>query len=206
MKHIALLLSLFLTLALNARENPFQPIKEFTSEPLTKPIPIADFEDRFEHKIVSVIEKKAECKTVIDTKEAQDIDKEEDVWKRVQTPPQKPKIKQQRKSVKKFKKNRFTRIYEDQNLKIYTKSKHIKIVTKEKIQKHFTLRSPNRLVIDFKDDFFIYDSLKKRINSRYVKEIRLGTHDCFFRLTFVLTSRFSYKLIKASNGYLIKLQ
>ncbi len=200
MKQVALLFTLFLTFTSSARENPFQPIQNFKSEPLNKPIPSADFEQ----KIISVIEEKAECKIL--TKEPKNIKEHEVIWKQDIKPTKQIKKIKHKKIIKKRKRAQFKLIYSDENLKIYTKSKYIKIITKEKIQKSFSLKAPYRLVIDFKDDFFIYNSLSKKIKNRYIKELRLGTHDCFFRLTFVLKSNHSYRVKKINNGYLIKLR
>jgi hypothetical protein len=211
-----LFLFLFLILQLNARENPFAPVEKFGGEPLNKPLPVPDFEK----KIIPVVEKEAKC--TVPERNTTTIITPEKVWK--ENKPSK-KIKKpilfthKKKSVKKFHKKqkiskskkihikpKFHLLYHDANLKIYNKGKSLKIITNDTLIDHFKLKSPNRLVLDFGDDFVIYDTITKKLHTPYLKTLKIGTHDTFYRLTFTLKKGYRYRLKKLSDGYLITLR
>ncbi len=198
MKPIALFFMLCYALTLGARENPFQPVQTTQSQSLSKPILVVDFEP----KIISVVKEENSCKTP--PQKPPQKEEIKSVWKQVVATTQ--KSKRIKKFKKKYKKPKFRLIYKDENLKIYIKSRYIKIITNKKIQKSFFLKSPYRLVLDFQDDFFIYDSILKRVGGNFIKELKLGTHELFFRLTFVLKRSFDHKITRLHNGYLIKLR
>ena len=194
MKLTAVFFILFFSFILNARENPFQPAQSLKSEPLSKPISSTVLEENEIEAVDEITTYKIVNNRPLSEKPVNEIYQEEVTVKK----PIKEVIKSKPKA-------RFHLVYRDENLKIYTKSNHIKIITKKIIQKHFALKLPYRIVFDFNDDFYIYNTLSKKITNRYLKEIRLGTHKYFYRLTFVLKQNCGYKIKKISNGYLIKL-
>jgi len=70
--------------------------------------------------------------------------------------------------------------------------------------KHFTLKYPNRLVIDL-ERFDVVAPFNKKVYRQKVRSLKVGHHDYFYRLTFVLAKNYRYKIQKRSYGYLIKL-
>ncbi len=204
-----LLLTLAWSMLLLARENPFAPAGDFESEPLTKPIPSPDFDD----KIVPIIQKaicvSAEPKPTATPKPAP-------VWKPTPKPAAvtptkpKPKVHKKAKRVKKVRKIRhrahYRLLYRNDNLRIYAGSHRIKIVTTDCLQKHFRLTRPDRIVLDFGDDFVIYPSIARRVHHPILREIRIGTHACFYRVTLQLDHPHRYSLSHRPYGYLITLR
>jgi len=210
-----LLLTLAWSTLLPARENPFAPARDFESEPLTKPIPAPEFDD----KIVPIIQK-AICVSAKPKPTA--APKPAPVWKPTPkkpaalTPPApkpvtvKPKVHRKPKVVKKHRKihhaERYNLLYRNDNLRIYAGSHRIKIVTTDCLQKHFRLTRPDRIVLDFGDDFVIYPSIARRVHHLILREIRIGTHACFYRVTLQLDRPHRYSLSHRPYGYLITLR
>jgi len=216
-------LLLFQIQTLYARENPFAPVNQYGGVPLTKPLPAPDFQQ----EILPVI-KAAKCRAE-EPQEKNTTQQQKQVWKAKTVKSVKKKKKpilftSKKKSAKQIcvskplhKKHRtkkrhtqhklkFHLIYSNDNLKIYTRGKTLKIITDDTIIKDFRLKQPDRLVLDFGDDFVLYDTIRKTIRSPYIKMVKIGTHACFYRLTFVLAKNYRYHIKHLSNGYLITLR
>ncbi len=205
---LSLMLLLF-SVEATARENPFAPADSGWHEPLTAPAPVPDFEER----LIPII-RAATC-------EAAKPPAPKPVPVKAWSPPQKMEQGKQpaivthtplpqpvRKAVKKKKKRHrapFRTIYHDDNLQIMVKGASIKILTGDRLMKHFQLFSPQRLVLDFGDDFVIYPSIDKKVHTPYLKALKIGTHPCFYRVTFVLKKGKRYRVRRLRNGYLITL-
>lgn len=175
----ALFITLVFSLTLFARENPFSPQPEQTIEPtLIKPEPIV--------------------KEII-AKEPPKIIKTIPIAKTIPAPVKKPKKKIIKKKVLKPK-----LIYNGQFLKIKLFKNSIKILTDDKMLKHFKLKSPNRLVVDF-ERFDVEGPFSKKIYSLKIEGLKVGHHDYFYRATFKLKKNYPYKIIKKPYGYLITL-
>ena len=208
---------LMLAAILEARENPFAPAVTVGSEPLITPVPTPDLDK----ELIPVI-KAAQCVAAPEAPAPKKQQASKKVWKNF--PPkkearetkaekaQKPVIKHKKKRLHKVKHlkqrkkryiSRFHRIYRNDNLSIYLKPRQIKIVTSDCLQKHFKLKKPHRLVLDFGDDFVIYESVDKPLRHSLVKKLKIGTHACFYRVTFVTGRSFRYKLTQKPYGYLI---
>jgi len=225
--HIKLLLTtlLLLTSAAEARENPFAPVDQHGGEPLTKPIPAPDFQ---QESVPAPVISQAKCRVKEPVRNVVATQPATQTWEEVQsvTEPQKPKKKKPILFVKKrsvtpkhrlhhkavkhhhvkrkvYAKPKQRLIYSNANLKIYTLANRLKIVTDDCIIQDFRLRKPERLVLDFGDDFVLYDTIRKTIRSHYVKMLKIGTHDRFYRLTFVLSGDYRYRIKKYSDGYRI---
>ena len=198
---------------LTARENPFAPVENaaLRNEPLPRPAPVP----KFDQEIIQVINS-VTCEVTVKPK--QEIEtKPKKIWtKPVAKEVKKPVIKKVKpvllkpkvthKKVKKHhRKARFKTIYHDQNLRIRVKGPFIKVITSDTLVKHFTLRNPSRLVLDFGDDFVIYPSIVKNVQTRYIKRLKIGTHPCFYRVTLELKKSKRYKVKRLPEGYLITL-
>ena len=228
MNFISISTLFLLSQTLQARENPFVPVETYGGEPLVKPIPAPDFTpvkpiQKKETVIPLPVLNQAKCEAKPPVKE-QNRTK---VWKtqKVQEPqivsskPAKkpilfvekkkkhPKNVHRQKHKKVVKKRvhhaKYRLVYKNDNLKLYTKGRTLKIITDDKIIADFMLKSPARLVLDFGDDFVLYDTIHKFIKTPYIKEIKIGTHNCFYRLTLVLKKRYRYRLKPIRNGYII---
>jgi len=216
---------LLLTSAAETRENPFAPVKQYDGEPLTKPIPVPDFQQevvpvhvisqakcRIEEPVTEIVTPPPPAQTWEEIQAVVQVEKPEKkkpilfVKKSSVTPKHRlhhKAVKQRPVKRKVYTKPKRRLIYSNANLKIYMKANRLKIVTDDCIIQDFRLRRPERLVLDFGDDFVLYDTIRKTIRSRYVKMLKIGTHDRFYRLTFVLSGDYRYRIKKKSNGYSI---
>ncbi len=174
-------LTLFFSLILFARENPFVPFEEVSQ---TKPIP---------PKIIEPI------KQVTPIIKTIPIAKTIPIKKVIKVPTVKPKKKYKKKSTFKSK-----LLFSGEFIKIRVFKNSIKITTKDNMLKHFRLTNPNRLVFDF-ERFDIQKPFSKKIYTKKVKQLNLSHHDYFYRATFKLGKNSKYKVIKKSYGYLILL-
>ncbi len=184
MKKIALI-SIFLSISLFGRENPFVPIiKEVQPIQTQPPTPIV--EKKIE--VVKEVVVKPSPKKVVKPK-----------------PIKQPKIVKKPKKHKKHKKiSKPKLIYSGEFIKIELLKNRIKIITKDKILKDFTLKQPNRLVIDF-ERFDIVGPFSKNIYSKRVRHLKIGHHGYFYRTSFKLNRNYRYKVTKKPYGYLVKL-
>jgi len=177
-----LIIFLILTLSLSARENPFEPVKQEFNQikipPKTEPAPVQ----------IKVEEQIPIVKTI-------PIIKPEPKVEIPITP-----IQKKHKSHKKPKTPEF--IYNGEFAKISLHKNAIKIVTKDKMLKHFKLKSPNRIVIDF-ERFDTIKPFSKTIDALRIKGLRVGHHDYFYRVSFKLNKSHKYKISKKPYGYLI---
>ena len=199
------LISLLISFS-ECRENPFAPVQNYAPLPVTsKPLPSPDLSK----EIAPVIEK-AKC-TAVETEIKKPVQK---VWKTPQVKPSPkivstiPKIKKRHHThkVKKRKhKPKFKLVYRNNDFKVYTKTNYIRIVTNDPLNEDMLIHRPPRLVLDFGNDCVIYETIHKSLRNPYVKTLKIGTHETFYRLTFVLKKNYSYNLKKTSYGYLIKL-
>ncbi len=216
MNKAALLTLLFLLgQILNARENPFAPVERFGGEPLTKPLPAPEFTK--EPTPVPVIEETtcvaAEKNTTIHHEEPLPqkitpvVKREKPILFTPKSVPHKKrvhtKIKHKKRAVKVLTRQKYTLLYSDANLKLYARGKTLKVITKDSISRHFKLKAPTRLVLNFENDFLFYDSIYKPLKNRYVKALKLGTHHQFYRLTLILSKDYRYRLKHYAGGYLI---
>lgn len=213
-----LLLSLLLfSLILHARENPFAPPATVGNMPLQAPIPTPDLD----RELVPVINQ-AQCVAAPKAPETNKRETPKKVWKHfppeqnatAKPPVKTPLVAQKRKTVHKRHKvhrpkkrhvRHYRLVYRNDNLKIYLKPHRIRIVTSDCLQKHFRLRNPHRLVLDFGDDFVIYDTVSKPLHTGVFKRLKIGTHACFYRVTFVLAAARHYRVHRKPYGYLITL-
>ena len=194
---------LLLSSILFARDNPFAPVAQDQLDLLHKPISICEFNQT---KVTPTpkpeikIAKTFPVDTIQPKPQPQPI-----IAKTIKIIPAKTEHIKHIKHKRVVHKTRYKQIYKNENLKIYLNQNHIKISTNDTLLKSWILRYPKRLVLDFGDDFVIYPSYQKNIRSRYIKSLKIGTHDCFYRVTLQLKNRTKYKIKNTSYGYLITL-
>ena len=206
---------------LQARENPFAPVNQYGGEPLSKPLPAPDFKQENIPVIETVkqqAKKSQETNTTQQPKLMQKTIKSAKKKKKPilfttkkspvkQTHTYKPFSKKHRTKTKHtLRKQTFHLIYRNDNLKIYIKGKRLKIITKDTIINDFKLKHPDRLVLDFEDDFVLYHTIQQSIRSSYFKMLKIGTHSHFYRITFVLAKNYRYRIKNLAKGYLIILR
>ena len=108
--------------------------------------------------------------------------------------------------VKASKKKATTKKYEKvgaiKNAKFYTLDKKLKIVTKNKMIRHFLMKNPNRIIVDFKskEKFNYY---VKNISKGIFAKIKIGSHPKHYRVVVELNKKYNYKIKKISDGYTV---
>ena len=81
----------------------------------------------------------------------------------------------------------------------------ILIKTYNRLIRQFTLKNPNRIVLDFKTNFTFKNAFYNVSNSP-VNQIYTGVHNDFYRLVLKLDGLYNYDVKKGKNEYIIKLQ
>ncbi len=99
----------------------------------------------------------------------------------------------------------YTPVGKIQYAKFLVSKNSLKIVSQDKIIRHFLLPQPHRIVIDFKNNNDINNYIKSISNSVFVK-LRVGNHDGYYRLVLELDGYYKYKLNTFAYGCLITLQ
>ncbi len=216
-------LMFLITLTLYARENPFVPVATYGGEPPVTPLPVPDFHPKPE-PIQVINEAKCIAKPLPPTESAEQ--NKTSVWKQTPKPRKHPKpilfvekkIKKRstprRKIVHHTRKRhtihhhhktiRWRLLYKDTNLQILHKGNQLKILGHDPIVTDFMISNPPRLVLDFGNDFVYYETVRRNIStSSILKQLKIGTHDCFYRVTFMLKHSAKYHLRKIKRGYLI---
>lgn len=87
-------------------------------------------------------------------------------------------------------------------LKIGIEEKAVRLKMKDPIIKYFSLTSPDRIVIDFKDVRYL-EPQKKNIESPIVSEIATATHDNYNRVVIYLHEAREFTISKNRGDWLI---
>lgn len=99
----------------------------------------------------------------------------------------------------------YKKVAEIKHAKFFIQNKSLKILTNDKQLRNFLLVQPHRIVIDFQRDSSMKSYLKKIEGSVFTK-VRIGNHDGYYRVVIELDGYYRYKLKKLSNGCLITLR
>ena len=87
----------------------------------------------------------------------------------------------------------------------YSLGKKLNVVTKDKRIRSFTLTNPHRVVIDFARTSHL-KHYEKSVKGSIFKKIRIGNHKDYYRVVIELDGYYKSKTIKVANGYKIELQ
>ena len=77
-------------------------------------------------------------------------------------------------------------------IKFWTKSKKMKIRTKDKLIRHFMLVHPHRIVLDFKGSSHILSKSFRGFTKPF-KRVRLGNHKDYYRVVVELDGQYEYQ-------------
>ncbi|ULO01539.1 AMIN domain-containing protein [Campylobacter sp. RM5004] len=83
--------------------------------------------------------------------------------------------------------------------------KNIHIKTHNNLLREFSLKNPNRIVMDFKTNYVLQNKHFK-MEADYVDEIYSGVHRNFYRLVIKLDGIYDYDIQKNVGEYIIKLK
>jgi hypothetical protein len=91
-------------------------------------------------------------------------------------------------------------------IRFYEHKKELKIVTHDKMLRHFLLVKPHRIVCDFKRDTNFGAYKKVLPKNSIFKTVRLGTHDGYYRVVLELDGYYQYSLHKNKDTYIFVLR
>lgn len=187
-----LLLTMLLFFTLFARENPFEPLVTESESTILNKTPFTSINAHLPDNsrvLKSVVLRYQTLNGSIEEKTIE-VDKSID-WHQ-------PIHISQSTSSKNYQKVSFKFI------DFYIKKKKILISTDHKIIRDFVLTKPVKLVCDFQGDRKFLTFSKSLQN--FVKNITIGNHKGYFRVVFLLDGRYTYKIKKVTEGYLIEFR
>lgn len=86
----------------------------------------------------------------------------------------------------------YEKLYSLGFITFYKKDKEFKVVTDDKLIRNFLLTSPHRIVMDFAKDANMKSRVKK-LNTKYYKKISFGSHKNYYRIVLELDGLYRYK-------------
>lgn len=147
-------------------------------------------------------EKNTELKEVDKIKLAlKEEDKEEDKTTKKEVNESKKEIKEEIK-VKEFKPLEY---YFSSDFSVIIDRKLILIKTYNSLLREFSLKNPNRIVLDFKTNYVLKNKIFNT-KTDYVESIYSGVHKNFYRLVIRLDGIYDYDVVKNTGEYVIKLK
>ncbi len=210
-----LLLSLFILVTLNARENPFfassgEKDIPFTSNenrtklPLKRATISLPAQARVLQKVTleyqnldgSIEKKSIELDNAVDWHLPVFISQSYNEEEKNNTTKLKRKISK--------KTDNYNEIASNKYVKFYSSNKTLKVVTEDKLLRSFLLVNPHRIVLDFKRDSNM-KSYSKNIPKNIFTKVRIGNHDGYYRVVIELDGLYRYKVHKTDTGYRILL-
>lgn len=90
-------------------------------------------------------------------------------------------------------------------IKFSTKGNKMKVMTKDRLLRHFMLPKPYRIVLDFKGSTHF---LAKKYTqfSKPFKKVRLGNHDGYYRVVVELDGQYEYQEKRDSSGITLSVR
>ena len=105
-----------------------------------------------------------------------------------------------KKIIKKQKNKKYITLFKSKYVKFYKHTNELKIITKDKIIRHFLITNPHKIVIDFKRITNL-KSMVKHLNTSIFKKVHIGTHKDYYRVVIELDGKYKYEIVKKSYGY-----
>ena len=118
------------------------------------------------------------------------------------TSPQSTQIKKKTRK----KKAKYVKIASLKFISLYEDDKKMKIFTKDKMIRNFLLVKPHRIVCDFKRDIDIRSYEKNNIKNSLFTKVRVGNHKGYYRVVIELDGYYRYSIKTLKNSYLITLK
>jgi hypothetical protein len=214
---IKILFLLFLTLSLQARENPFFAAEGEQDIPITsntnKALPPLKRATLTLPSTARVIEGVTiNYKTLDGAKHTKSITLQNAIdWhlpifisqSYVQ---ENAKTKKQHKARKVQKKDtKFKKIVSLKFISLYENDKTLKILTQDKLLRDFILVEPHRIVCDFARDTDIGSYTKTAKKGSKFTQVNFGTHKGYYRVVIRLDGHYRYKIRKIKGGYSVTL-
>lgn len=195
-------ISILLLLALDARENPFRPVVDQSTLPISSNTPKTYIPLEYEtfklpntaRSVQRVIVEYQNLDGSI-AKIEKHLDKSVD-WHIPITLKHHKKAKIKSAYVKKASMG---------FISFYTRAKEMKVLTKNKVIRHFMLSQPHRIVIDFARTSHFLSKKFTNFSNPYAI-VRVGNHKDYYRVVIELDGQYEYQLKEVNDGYRIKVQ
>ncbi len=207
-----LLITLFLLITLNARENPFFPTEGEKDIPLTSTkdmsLPALKRATITLPSQARVLKKVTiEFKNLDGSIESKNIELENSIdWHLpIFISQSYSAINESVEPIISEKQDSFKKIASVKYAIFLSSEKTLKIVTKDKVMRNFLLTEPHRIVIDFKRDTSL-KSYTKKIPKNIFSVIRVGNHSGYYRAVVELDGFYRYTMKKVSDGYIFILR
>lgn len=198
-------------MALAARENPFFPVAgsdlpNYSTNQVKKPKPFQSIEIEVPDSVRILKSVTLTCENLDGsvTKKEIPINKSID-WHNKIVISQQKKMPTRRicKNNKKISPH-FKKIAKEPFISFYGYEKELKIITADRLLRHFKLVKPERIVLDFKR------STDFRTNSFSgtgpFEKITLGNHNGYYRVVIKLDGRYTFHIRPVKQGYLLNLE
>ena len=89
-----------------------------------------------------------------------------------------------------------------QHIRFLVQSERIRIETKDKLIKDFTIANPTRFILDFKSEAD-FPTRSRTLNTPPFKGLRMGVHKGFYRVVIELDGKSTYTITPYKYGYLL---
>lgn len=215
MIRILLFLGIFVII-LQARENPFFPVKSAQDIPFTsnqvKTLPMLKRATVTLPSTARIIESVTVAYKNLDGSIAQkkillqnSIDWHLPIFISQNYNESTENVRVKKEEVKQIKKAKYKKIASLKFISFYVKKNRLKILTKDKLLRNFLLAKPQRIVCDFKRDTDIGSFIKRAHEKSMFTIIRVGTHKGYYRVVIELDGYYTYHIDRVQDGYIIEL-
>lgn len=86
-----------------------------------------------------------------------------------------------------------------------TRKNQMKLITKDRLIRHFMLPSPHRIVLDFKGSSKVLGRKYTNFTAPFT-EIRMGNHDGYYRVVIELDGQYEYKKKEDKHGIILTVK
>jgi hypothetical protein len=91
-------------------------------------------------------------------------------------------------------------------LKVDVYKTKVIVLTRDLKSRDFVLTSPSKIVLDFKGNDAPRSRLFKTNSGSVFKEVHVGKHEGFYRITLTLDGNYASKIEKREDGYLVEVR
>ena len=100
----------------------------------------------------------------------------------------------------------YKKILELSFISIYENGKDLKVITKDKMMRDFSLVRPHRIVFDVQKDIDIRSYFVDAPKGSVFTKIRVGNHKGYYRVVVELDGYYSYDLKTVNDNYIFELK
>jgi len=94
------------------------------------------------------------------------------------------------------------RIVNFQNIRLLFSPTRVRIETKDRLLKHFTIEKPSCIILDFESDAD-FPTRRRDVDVPPFRQIRMGIHDGFYRVVLETNATVPYRIEPFRYGYLL---